>query len=318
VRNEGFMDPMIVLALVSGVLSATWRMATPLIYASVGEVFSERSGVINLGLEGIMLLGAFDAYTVTFYSGNLWLGVLAALATGLVLGLLFAFFTVTIKANQIVVGIAFNLAGSGISGFLFRSIFLNSNYSTLNIVSLNDIAIPFFSKIPFLGDVLFHYNVLVYFTALLVPLASFILYKTAFGLAVRSVGEHPKAADTMGISVSRLRYTCVLLGSILTALGGATLTLAFANQFVEDMVSGRGFIALAAVVFGAWTPWGAAAASLLFGAFYALQLRVQAMNSVLLPYQFLQVLPYLATILALISIRHRAGSPKALGLPYRS
>lgn len=312
------MNAMVILAFAGGVLSATWRMATPLIYASVGEVFAERSGVINLGLEGIMLLGAFNAYTVTFYTGNLWLGVLVALLTGLVLGLLFAFFTVSIKANQIVVGIAFNLVGSGISGFLFRSIFLNSNYSTLNIVSFNSISIPFLSQIPFLGEVLFHYNVLVYITVLVIPLATFLLYKTSFGLAVRSVGEHPKAADTMGISVDRIRYICVTLGSVLTALGGATLTLAFANQFVEDMTSGRGFIALAAVVFGAWSPWGATVASLLFGAFYALQLRVQAMNNVLLPYQFLQVLPYLATILALISVRNRAGSPKALGIPYRS
>ncbi len=312
------MDVAVILAFVSGILAATWRMATPLIYASVGEVFAERSGVINLGLEGIMLVGAFNAYTAAFYSGSLWLGLLAALFTGVLLGLLFAFFTVTIKANQIVVGTAFNLAGSGISGFLFESIFLKSNYSSLGIPTFNDLSFPFLTKIPYLGDILFHYNILVYITVLLVPLASFVLYKTAFGLAVRSVGAHPKAADTMGISVSRMRYICVVIGSVLTALGGATLTLAFANQFVEDMTSGRGFIALAAVVFGGWTPWGATAASLLFGVFYALQLRVQAMNSVLLPYQFLQVLPYVATVLALISVRHRAGSPKALGVPYRS
>ena len=312
------MNVMVILAFAGSILAATWRMATPLIYSAVGEVFSERSGVINLGLEGIMLLGAFAAYTVTFYSGNLLLGVLAALITGLILGLIFAFFAVTVKANQIVIGTAFNLAGSGISGFLFRSIFLNSNYPSLKIPSFNDIEIPFLSGIPFFGEVLFHHNILVYLTIPLVPLASFVLYKTAFGLTVRSVGEHPKAADTMGINVNRMRYICVMLGSTLTALGGATLTLAFANQFVEDMVSGRGFIALAAVVFGGWAPWGATIASILFGVFYALQLRVQAMNNVLLPYQVLQVLPYVATILALISIRRRAASPKALGVPYRS
>jgi ABC-type uncharacterized transport system permease subunit len=307
---------MAILAFVGGVLTATWRMATPLIYASVGEVFAERSGVINLGLEGIMLLGAFGAYAVTFYTGSLWLGVLAALAIGLIIGLLFALFTVTIKANQIVVGVALNLVGSGLSGFMFRSIFLNSDFPSLNIVSFDNVSIPYLANLPFFGPALFQTNVLVYLTLILVPLASFILYRTSFGLAARSVGEHPRAADTMGISVSRVRYICVLIGSMLAALGGASLTLAFANQFVEDMVSGRGFIALAAVVFGAWTPLGATGASLLFGAFYALQLRVQAMNNVLLPYQFLQVLPYVATILALVSIRSRARSPKALGVPY--
>jgi ABC-type uncharacterized transport system permease subunit len=309
---------MEILAFATGVLTATWRMATPLIYASVGEVFAERAGVINLGLEGIMLLGAFTAYAVTFYTGSLWMGVLAALAVGLVLGLLFALFTVTIKANQIVVGVALNLVGSGLSGFLFRSFFLNSDFTSLSIPSFDNVNIPYLSKIPFIGPALFQTNVLVYLTAVLVPLASFALYKTSFGLAVRSVGEHPRAADTMGISVIRIRYVCVMTGSMLAALGGASLTMAFANQFVEDMVSGRGFIALAAVVFGAWTPFGATGASLLFGAFYALQLRVQAMNNVLLPYQFLQVLPYLATILALVSIRNRAQSPKALGVPYQS
>jgi simple sugar transport system permease protein len=263
-------------------------------------------------------MGAFSAYAVAFYTGNLWLGVLAALAVGLMTGLLFALFTVTIKANQIVVGVAINLVGSGLSGFLFRSIFLNSDYSTLNIPTFNNINLPILSEIPFLGEIFFQTNVLVYLTVILVPLAAFVLYKTSFGLAVRSVGEHPKAADTMGISVSRVRYLCVVAGSMLAALGGASLTLAFANQFVEDMVSGRGFIALAAVVFGAWTPWGATGASLLFGAFYALQLRVQAMNNVLLPYQFLQVLPYVATVLALVSIRKRAQSPKALGVPYQA
>ena len=312
------MDLVTILAFAGGVLTATWRMATPLIYASVGEVFAERSGVINLGLEGIMLLGAFGAYAVTFYTGSLWLGVLAALGVGLLLGLLFALFTVTIKANQIVVGVALNLVGSGVSGFLFRSVFLNSDFPSLNIVSFNNMSIPILSKIPLIGPVLFQTNVLVYLTVFLVPLASFLLYRTSFGLSVRTVGEHPKAADTMGISVSRIRYVCVVAGSMLAAVGGASLTLAFANQFVEEMVSGRGFIALAAVVFGAWSPWGATGASLLFGAFYALQLRVQAMNNVLLPYQFLQVLPYVATILALVSIRNRAQSPKALGVPYQS
>lgn len=307
------MDTAGVVLFIQTILSATWRLATPIIYASIGEVFTERSGVLNIGLEGFMLLGAFFGFAATFFTNNLALGILTALVCGIVFGLLFAFFCVTIKANQIVVGAAFNLIGLGLTGFLYRAWFVNK---AQGIKAFGPINIPFLSDTPFLGDVLFRHNILVYCTVPLVLIAGFILYKTAFGLAVRSVGEHPSAADTAGVSVDFIRYAGVLLGTSLTSLGGAYLTLAHTNQFVEGLTTGRGFIALAVVVFGRWSPKGAFWASLLFGLFYALQLRLQAMVNITVPYQFLQALPYVMTLLTLVLLRGRAISPKALGVPY--
>ncbi len=309
------MELMPALLFLQSMLAATWRMATPIIYAAVGEVFTERSGVLNIGLEGIMLIGAFAGYSVAYETGNLVLGLLAALVSGLLSGLIFAIFTVSVKANQIVVGAAFNMIGMGLSAFLYRTIYSQSG-RVLSLQPFRPLDIPGLSDIPFLGEVLFRHNIMVYGTVVLVVLAAFVLYRTAFGLSLRSVGEHPKAADTTGINVPATRYVGVLIGAVLAALGGASLTLAYSDQFVEGIVTGRGFIALAVVVFGAWSPWGAFWASLLFGSFYALQLRLQAMPEVLIPYQFLQALPYLATLVVLISLTRRARAPRALGVPY--
>lgn len=308
------MDTAAMILFVQTILSATWRLATPMIYASIGEVFTERSGVLNIGLEGFMLLGAFAGFAATFATNNLAIGILCAMICGLLFGLLFAFFTVTIKANQIVVGAAFNLIGLGLTGFLYRAWFVNK---AQGIKAFGPINVPFLGQIPFLGPILFQHNILVYCTVALVLIASFILYKTAFGLAIRSVGEHPSAADTAGVSVGLIRYAGILIGTILTSVGGAYLTLAHTNQFVEGITTGRGFIALAVVVFGRWSPKGAFWASLLFGLFYALQLRLQAMANITIPYQFLQALPYVMTLLTLILMRGRAISPKALGVPYQ-
>ena len=305
------------ILFLQSILSATWRMATPILYAAVGEVFSEKAGIINIGLEGVMLIGAFSAYAVAFESGSLWLGLLAAIIAGILSGLLFALFTITIKANQIVVGAAFNMIGMGITGFLYRTMY-SVSATPLNLKTFPAIEIPFLSSIPFFGEVLFKHNIMVYGTLLVVPLATFVLYKTAFGLSIRAVGEHPKAADTVGVNVFRIRYVSVMIGTAMAAIGGAFLVLAYADQFVEGVVSGRGFIALAVVVFGRWKPWGTLWSSLLFGVFYALQLRIQAMPDVNIPYQFLQTLPYLATILVLIGFnKSRVKSPKTLGVPYK-
>jgi simple sugar transport system permease protein len=308
------MEILFLVSIIQTVLASTWRLATPLIYASIGEVFTERSGVLNIGLEGIMLIGAFAGFAGTFYSGSLLVGLLVALGSGLLSGLLFAIFTVTIKANQIVVGAALNLIGLGLTGFLYRALFAGKSQG---IEAFAPLQIPFLSDIPFVGEILFRHNILVYGTIVLVLVASFGLYRTAFGLSTRSVGEHPRAADTVGINVTRMRYVGVLIGTTLTALGGAYLTVAHTNQFVEGLTTGRGFIALAVVVFGRWSPKGAFWASLLFGFFFALQLRLQAMADLAIPYQFLQALPYVMTLLVLISLRGRAAMPKALGVPYQ-
>lgn len=311
------MELLPAIVFLQSILAATWRMATPILYAAVGEIFTERSGVLNIGLEGIMLIGAFAGYSIAYESGSLILGLVAAVLSGLLSGLIFAFFTVTVKANQIVVGAAFNMIGMGITGLLYRVFYAESG-KVLSLKTFLPIQIPFLSNIPFFGEVLFRHNIMVYATLLIVPLASFILYKTAFGLSVRSVGEHPKAADTVGINVSRIRYLSILIGTTMASIGGGFLVLAYADQFVEGIVTGRGFIALAVVVFGGWSPWGAMGASLLFGIFYALQLRIQAMGNILIPYQFLQALPYVVTILVLIGLtRRRVQAPKALGVPYK-
>lgn len=309
------MEIAAVIALLTTVLAATWRLATPLIYASVGELFAERSGVLNIGLEGIMLFGAFAGYAAGTVTGSPVMGLLAAIVVGLLLGLLFAVFTVTVKANQIVVGAALNMIGLGLTGFLYRTWF---DVSAKGVKTFAPLQIPVLKQIPLLGDIFFKHSILVYATLIVVPLAAFLLYRTGFGLAVRSVGEHPKAADTVGINVARIRYACVMLGAALAGVGGAFLTLSHTNLFVEGMVAGRGFIALAVVVFGRWKPWGVFGASLLFGVFYGLQLTLQAMTNSFIPYQFWQALPYVATLIVLVALRGRTGSPRALGVPYKA
>lgn len=309
------MDSIALLAILPALLAATWRMATPLIYASIGEVFAERSGVLNIGLEGIMLIGAFTGFVAVLYTDNLVIGVGAAVIVGILAGLVFALFTVTIKTNQIIVGVAFNLLGLGMTGFLFRSL-LTGTVNGVRTVPV--VHIPFLSDLPIVGEMLFQQNLMVYGTLLLLPVATFVLYKTAFGLSIRSVGEHPKAADTAGISVAKMRYMGVIIGASLASLAGAYLTIAHTNQFVEGIVTGRGFIALACVVFGRWTPRGAFLASLLFGVFFALQLRLQAMPDLNVPYQLFQVLPYLATLIALLGLRGRTKAPTALAIPYEA
>jgi simple sugar transport system permease protein len=309
------MEIAFLIALVQTVFSATWRLATPLIYTSIGELFAERSGVLNIGLEGIMLFGAFAGFAAGTYTGTPTIGLLVAIIVGTLVGLLFALFTVTIKANQIVVGAAINMIGLGLTGFLYRTMF---DVTSKGVKTFPPIEIPLLSQIPLVGEIFFKHSLLVYATLALVPLASFLLYRTGFGLAVRSVGEHPKAADTVGISVSGIRYACCALGGALAGVGGAYLTLSHTNLFVEGMVAGRGFIALAVVVFGRWKPWGVFGASLLFGVFYALQLSLQAMTRSIIPYQFWQALPYLATLIVLVALRGRAGAPRALGVPYNA
>lgn len=303
------------VAMIPSILAATWRMATPLIYAAVGEVFTERAGVLNIGLEGAMLLGAFTAFAAVLLTDNVLMGIGATLLVGIVTGLVFALFTVTIKANQIIVGVALNLLGLGLTGFLFRTLFVGTQNAVKTVPVLN---IAGLSDLPIVGEVLFKQNLMVYGTLILTPLASFVLYKTAFGLSIRSVGEHPKAADTVGIGVARIRYAAVIIGTTLTAIAGAFLTIAHTNQFVEGITSGRGFIALAVVVFGRWTPKGAFWASLLFGVFFALQLRLQALPDLAIPYQAFQMLPYVATIVVLLGLRGRSHAPSALAVPYEA
>ncbi|MGO4622840.1 ABC transporter permease [Ensifer sp. 2YAB10] len=307
------MDDMMFGTFLATLVGAAWRLATPLIFASIGEVFSERAGVLNIGLEGTMLMGAFCGFAAASATGNIPLGLSAGIAGGMLFGLIFAFLTITIKADQIVVGAALNLLGMGLTGFLFRTYYVSTGKG---IEIAQPVRIPFLSDLPFLGEAFFRQNLIVYSTILVTVLAALVLYRTSFGLTLRAVGEHPKAVDVAGRSVTGYRYAAVMVGTGLAGLGGAFLTLGHSNQFVEGITSGRGFIALAVVVFARWSPTGAFFVSLLFGLFYALQLMLQAQASIVVPYQVLQALPYVMTIITLVVVRGRGSAPSKLGQPY--
>jgi ABC-type uncharacterized transport system permease subunit len=301
------------LLVLQSLLEASLRMAAPLIYTSVGETYNERAGVVNIGLEGIMLIGACTAFGVTYYLKSIGLAVLAAALVAGFFGLIFAYVTVTLQANQIVTGTAMNLIGLGLSSFVYRVAF--RDMPGARVEPLGPVPIPVLSKIPFIGPILFDQNVLVYGALVLTLVAALVLNKTMLGLSIRAVGEHPRAVSTTGLRVSRLRYGAAIFGAMMAGIGGAYLPIAWANTFVENMVAGRGFIALAIVVFGRWTPVGAFLASMLFGFTYALQLRLQTQN-LRVAYQFLQVLPYIATLVIMVILRGRSTQPKAMGVPY--
>ena len=308
------MDAVATLGFLATTVGAAWRLASPLIFAATGESICERAGVLNIGVEGMMLIGAFTGFATTYATGSLTFGFAAAIAAGLTAALLFAVLAVTVKANQIVVGAALNLLGLGITSFLFRAFFVSTGKG---IDIAPPLPVPFLGDIPYLGPALFEQNLLVYLTIPLVLAARLLVFHTSYGLTIRAVGEHPKAVDVAGKSVALYRYSAILIGGGLAGLGGGYLTLAHANQFVENMTSGRGFIALAVVVFARWSAIGIFFVSLLFGLFYALQLQLQAEPELHIPYQALQALPYVVTIVAMMAVRNRSDAPSMLGAPYR-
>jgi ABC-type uncharacterized transport system permease subunit len=282
-----------------GLFAAALRMATPLVYASLGGIFSERVGIVNVGLEGMMLTGAFSGVLVTFYSENPWLGVLAAVLVGGLLGLLHAVLTVKFAGNQIVSGAGINLLALGFTAYMSQTVW-GSRGASQRVQNLGAIPIPFLKDIPVVGDTLntlFSQSPLFYVMLIVVVLSYIILFKTPLGLRIRAVGEHPAAADTAGINVYRTKYLCIILSGMLAGLGGAFLSLGQLNLFVLGMTGGRGFIALAAMILGGWKPFGALGASLLFGFTDALQIRLQSMG--LLPSQFMLAIPYILTVVVL-------------------
>ena len=308
------MSDILNTAFLIALLSASLRLAVPILLAALGGMFSEKSGVVNIGLEGMMLVGAFAGVVGSYFSGSQWVGVLAAMASGLLISLLFAFITVNIKIDQIVSGIAINLLAVGLTSFLYRALF-GITTVPITVKAFETLNVPLLSQIPIIGDIFFKQNILVYLAFLLVPIASYILYKTSWGLNIRTVGEHPMAADTVGIQVNKVRIICVLVSGVLASLGGAFLSLGQFNMFVDNMVTGRGFIAVAAVIFGKWNPKGILIASLIFGVADALQIRLQLVG-IGVPYQFLLMFPYVLTVIAVTGMRGKSVSPKALGTPY--
>lgn len=294
-----------------GIATSGIRLATPYLYAAIGETFGQRSGVLNLGVEGIMLMGAFSGFWAVYVSGSLLVGILVALLIGLLMGLATAFINVTLKAEQGISGIGIYLFGLGLSELLFRQSF--DRVVTVN--GFPRIHIPLLSEIPVIGEIFFQHNLLVYIAFALVPAAWFVLNKTTLGLKIRAVGQNPQAADAMGISVARVRYFTVTLGGMLAAMAGASLSIALLNVFQQNMTAGQGFIAVALVYFGSWRPFGVMAGALLFSTVNALQLWVRT-KGIDIPAEYASMAPYLLTILALVFASQRVDQPAALTKPF--
>jgi len=301
------------VALLTSLLQSTVTMAVPLLLAALGELLAERAGVINIGLEGMLLTGAFTALATTYFTGAALLGLLAAWASGILLAALFAYVVVGRGGNQVVVGTALNLLAVGITGVAYRTVF-GVTGAALTVSGFSTLPVPWLSSLPILGVPLFVQSGLGYLAFALVPLLAFGLYRTLPGLKLRMVGENPHAAGAQGVAVAWTRTLALLACGVLAATAGAYLAVAYAKTFVEGMSAGRGFIALAIVIFGRWSPWGILGAALLFGLATALQFHVQALG-LPIPYQFLLMLPYVLTLLVLAGYAGTTRAPAALGAP---
>lgn len=291
------------------VLASTIRQSTPIILGALCGILCERSGVVNIGIEGQMLMAAFIGFLANVWTGNLFFSVLAAMATGALLGLLLAFMSVTLKLDQIIGGTVINILALGLTGFFYTAgLTTEGKIQPLNL--------GFLSDIPLIGRVLFTNPPITYSAIILVFLLQFLLFRTTWGLRTRAVGEHPRAADTLGVNVFRTRYVNVLMGGAIAGLAGAFLTLEAVGSFERAMTNGRGFVSLAVMIFGKWTPLGAWGAALLFGFANAIQTQIQFFGMLDIPHQFIGMLPYLLTIIVLAGFGGRARPPAADGVPY--
>lgn len=282
----------------------TLMYSTPLVFGAMGGMLSEKSGVVNIGIEGMMTVGAFTGASIGYYSGNPWIGFLAAGLAGGIVGLLHAVASITFQANQTVSGIAINLIGAGLATFLCR-LFFDGSTMTL----------PVEHKLPkIISSGEFSLDITVFLAFLLAVILFVLLYRTKWGLRIRAVGEHPAAADTMGVNVYLIRYVCVIIGGILAGFGGASVTLAIIAQYTPTAISGQGFIALAAVIFGKWTPHGVYGACLLFG--FAQAIAILAGGTDLIPSEIISMIPYVMTLIILMVFVGKSVAPKANGVAY--
>ena len=298
----------------SALLAAMLRYATPLAFGAMGGIFSERSGVVNIGLEGMMLSGAFFGILGADKLNSWPLGLLCAAVSGGIFALIHAFFAIHLRADQIVGGTAINFLALGITGYLFIDIY-GGEGTPPNIPKIPNIHLGFLEDWYFVGPILGQLNLMIWLAFLTIVATWVVLFKTPVGLRIRAVGEHPRAADTVGISVYGTRYAAVTVSGVLAALGGAYLSIGFVNSFNQNMTVGRGFIALAAVIFGNWRPWGAAAAALLFGFSSALAQRLPAYSESAAI--LFQALPYVLTLIAVAGVIGRSIPPAAVGRPYK-
>ena len=302
-------------AFLSSIILATVRMAVPLLFIAMAELYSERAGMVNIGLEGLAAVGALGGFMLAFTTGNVWLGILCGALAGALVNMVYAFATITLCANHTVYGMAVNLLAPALASFIYR-VYFGTGSSLMQITLMPGVGIPVLKDIPFVGPLLFDQTPMVYLAFALVIFTMIFFNKSKAGLNYKAVGEHPKAAATLGINVIGVKYLSCLICGALAGMGGAYLTTCYSTTYTEGIVSGRGFIALAAVIFGRWTGGGVLVACLFFGLCDALQIRLQVTN-VGVPYQFFQMIPYIATVLVLTLVGSRKSGPKANGLPYR-
>lgn len=295
-------------------LSSMIMLSTPTLIAALGIVFSERAGIVNIGTEGMMLMGALAGVIGSLMTGSVWLGALIAMLVAMLFAAIFALFTVVVKADQTVIGTGMNILAAGLTITVNRAVF-GASTSPPKIDVFGKVPVPLLSDIPVLGQVLFNQPVPVYIAFLLVPVAWFVMFRTNTGLKLRAVGENPRACDTVGINVAVTRFMSILYSGLMAGFAGAFVSMGQMSFFTENMIAGGGFMALAAVVFGNYTPVGVMGAALVFGASNALKFLLQALNTGI-PSQFLVMLPYIITILALCGLIRRSNKPAASAIPY--
>jgi len=301
-------------AVIIGIIASGIRLATPVLFAALGEKIAERSGILNLGIEGMMLMGAFAGFIGTYFTGNYVVGILLAMAAAGALAVLKGFMSITIRTNQLAAGLAIWLLGTGLAALLYRLTF-GIRTAAPSVELMPKVDIPGLSSIPGIGPILFNHDPLVYIALLLVPVTYLFIFKTNLGLKIRTVGENPKQADALGVNVYKIRYLAVIIGGALAGIGGAYYSLVQTGYFLENVTGGAGWIALALVIFGRWKAQWILVGALVFGMVDAFQLGLQALGTNI-PFQFLLMLPYLIPIAVLVGMYKRAGAPAALATSY--
>jgi general nucleoside transport system permease protein len=310
------LNELLEITILVSILGAAIRIATPLILSAMGELVIHRAGILNLGVEGSLLMGAFTGFLVAEQTGSSGLALIAAMVSGGLMSLLLVFMSTTLKINQTVAGLSLNLFASGFTLYLYRTIYAEFNPSEIPMITIfKIIKIPFLSQIPFLGEILFSQQALTYLAFIMVPVVAFFLYRSRHGLIIRSIGENPRAADMQGRKVGLYQYLGVIFGGMMSGLGGSFLTLGASAKFVPDISAGRGWLVLVIIIAGNWKPARILAAALFFAFLDAVQLQIQGVG-VQIPYQYLLMIPYIFAIVAVMGSKTKGLRPGHLGMPY--